>query len=451
MNSHTIKIEYSNFKLIISYVNIFCIFLSIMYSLLLISTYLHPVDWNTKKELLPLIFSLIIPTLFMVSYILNMNNRPNISKVILINTLLGINFYSGYKWGFDLPSVLMSYILCIVIMSLTSRPREVYLYLTIMISSIVIGNYLRDQVGNKLTWYGTGFYINDIIEFSVIFIFIAFVLIKFNLEQNRILNRSIRSENLLRRERDNLEKLVKQKTKEIKQIQMEELSKIYHLIEFSKLSSGLFHDLMTPIQTMNLYMEKLTNENIINDSKFSKIIFNMKNSHDRLTLMIQNIRKQINFKNINEKTDLVMEIKDLIELVKNNYLKNEVLIDYKPLNEIHILNTNKSILNHILLNLISNSYEACIQDRKINKKDSYTISIISGKHKTKNFISVIDNGTGIKNENLSKIFDDFYSSKGKNNCGIGLSSARYFLEKYLNGKILIESENGNGTTMTMVF
>ncbi len=438
-------------RLILCYTNVFLLGLSFLYTTLLIYSYLFQSNQEIRANLFPILFGLLIPVLFFISYYLNIKNQTNISKIISMGTILIVNFYTGVKWGFDLPSVLMSYLFSIVILSLTSKPKEISIFLIIIISSILTGNYLHNHLENTLTWYGSGFYIGDIIEFSVMFIFIAFILIKFNKEQNKTLTRALRTENILKQERDNLEKMVKEKTQEIKQIQMEELSKIYHLIEFSKLSSGLYHDLMTPIQTMNLYIERLTDDNLIHDSKFSKIIFNMKDTHEKLTLMIQNIKKQINLKIKDEKTNLIMEINDLINLVKNNYLKNGININYEALEKIHILNTKKSILNHILLNLISNAYEACLQDRDINNKDEYYINIISGKNKNKNYISIIDNGIGIKNENLSKIFDDFYSSKDKGNCGIGLSSAKYFLEKYLNGKILIESEYKNGTTMTILF
>lgn len=434
-------------KLILNYVNMFTLFFSVLYSIMLIWSYYF--DSNTDFP--PLFLSILIPGVFLFSYYLNIKNYYRFSKTITLLTILIINFVMGIKWGFDLPSVLISYLFCIIIVALTSQTKENVFYVFGIIVSIFTGNYLHNTLNGTITWYGSGLYINDILEFSVMFIFITFILIRFNREQNKTLNRAIRTENILRKERDGLEKLVEKKTQEIKQIQMEELSKIYHLIEFSKLSSGLYHDLMTPIQTMNLYIEKLTEENLIKENKFSKIIFNMKNTHEKLVLMIQNIKKQISLKTNNEKFNLIDEVQDIINLVKNNYLKDGVSINFEYQDKLHLLDNKKFILNHIILNMISNAYEACIQDRTINNKDEYLIQIIVGKNKNKTYISIVDNGIGIKDECLNKIFNDFYSSKDKNNCGIGLSSAKHYAEKYLNGKILVESEYGSGTTMTIVF
>jgi two-component system, OmpR family, sensor histidine kinase YxdK len=451
MGMNEIKIaELNRVKLILSYASMFTLFFSILYSLLLIISYIYNASNNQVKNLFPVYLAVIIPILFTISYILNLKNKYILSKGVLISTILALNFIAGIWWGFDLPSILLSYIFCIIILALTSKTKECIFYLTVLITSIFIGNILRNYLEIKTSWYGSGFYINDIIEFSVIFIFITFILIKFNQEQNKTLTRALRVENILKQERDNLEILVIEKTKEIKQIQMEEISKMYHLIEFGKLSSGLYHDLITPIQTMNLYIDKLSEKNLIRDNRFSKIILNIKNTHNKLSLMLQNIRKQISLKIDNEEFNLINEISDLVNLIKNNYLKDEIEIIFS-VDKIQIINSKKYLLNHIVLNLISNAHEACLQDKKVNNKNKYKIKIDIGKYNNKNYISIVDNGIGIEKNNLIKIFNEFYSSKNKQNCGIGLSSSKYFLEKYLSGRIFVESEYNIGTTMTIIF
>ncbi len=405
-------------------------------------------------EIFPIFLTILIPLVFLSAYVLNLKNKIRLSKIIFISTILIINFVAGIHWGFDLPSILLSYLFCIVIIALTSKPAENYTYISLLILSIFTGYGLRNYLHIESSWHSSGFYINDIIEFSIMFVFISFLLIKFNQEQNKTLNRALRVEGILKKERDGLELTVKEKTREIKQLQMDEISKMYHLIEFGKLSGGLYHDLITPIQTMSLYVEKLMQENVSVDHNLHKTILNVKNTHERLTAMLQSIRKQIGFKIVDEKFNLATEVNELVALVKNNYFKNEVEITVKYDNVLdQIVHTKKSIVNHIILNLISNAYEACLQDRPTNAKEKYEIRVSLGKHANKNYISIADNGIGIKPENLNMIFDHFYSSKDRDseNCGVGLSSAKYYAGKYLNGKIYVESEYGVGTTMTVLF
>ncbi len=446
--------EAKRIKFILSYANIFTLCFSVLYSCLLMWGYFQKIASGSQIKLFPIYFSVIVPVLFLTAYILNLKDKSNLSKFILASSIITLNFIAGIWWGFDLPSVLLSYLFCIVILALTSHAKENVIYTSVLILSIFIGSYLRTFLDIQTTWRESRFGTNDIIEFSIMFIFISFLLIKFNQEQNKTLKRASRAENILTKERDSLEQVVREKTNEIKQMQMEEISKMYHLIEFGKLSSGLYHDLITPIQTMSLYIERLVRENIVKDDRLSRTISSIKLTHDSLSVMLENIRKQISIKVQDEKFNLVTEINDLVNLVRNNYFKNNVGISIKYESILdQTLNTKRSVVNHIALNLISNAYEACIEDKKYSNKEYYEIEVKLGKHENKNYISVSDNGIGIKDEDLEKIFDHFYSSKNKDthNCGVGLSSSRYYAEKYINGKIFVESEYGEGTTMTLLF
>ena len=112
--------ETDRVKLILSYANIFTLFFSALYSMLLIFSYIYNTTNNQIKDLFPIYLAIIIPTLFTTSLILNLKNKSKLSKIILISTILVLNFVAGMWWGFDLPSILLSYIFCIIILALTS-------------------------------------------------------------------------------------------------------------------------------------------------------------------------------------------------------------------------------------------------------------------------------------------------------------------------------------------
>ena len=69
-------------------------------------------------------------------------------------------------------------------------------------------------------------------------------------------------------------------------------------------------------------------------------------------------------------------------------------------------------------------------------------------------IIVKDNGIGIKEKDIDKIFQVFYSSKGyvtrEKGTGLGLSITKKIIEKY-DGKIEISSDYGKGTTFKITF
>jgi signal transduction histidine kinase len=63
-------------------------------------------------------------------------------------------------------------------------------------------------------------------------------------------------------------------------------------------------------------------------------------------------------------------------------------------------------------------------------------------------ISVSDTGCGIRNDEIDKIFDPFFSTK-ENGTGLGLSIVHSIVESY-GGKITVRSQMGRGTTFIII-
>lgn len=101
-------------------------------------------------------------------------------------------------------------------------------------------------------------------------------------------------------------------------------------------------------------------------------------------------------------------------------------------------------VEQVFLNMIINACEAMA-----GKKGEITISARVGSDNPDRIeVAVADNGCGIPQENLKKLFDLFFTTKGPQGTGMGLSMA-YRIIKDLNGDIDIESEVGKGTRFTV--
>jgi signal transduction histidine kinase len=98
-------------------------------------------------------------------------------------------------------------------------------------------------------------------------------------------------------------------------------------------------------------------------------------------------------------------------------------------------------IQQALVNIIMNAAQAMPQGGLI------TIRTASGDGKVS--ISVSDQGTGIREEDLDKIFEPFYSTKVKGEgTGLGLSLTRRLVEAN-NGRIEVKSSPGTGSTFTL--
>lgn len=148
---------------------------------------------------------------------------------------------------------------------------------------------------------------------------------------------------------------------------------------------------------------------------------------------------------ISENIDLKDIINKSIFLCNDDMLANDITIKL-DLNFTKKVKLYPNELLHIILNLIENSKDAFIKNRIKNR----TISIVGNTNGIHSIIDIIDNAGGIKEEYLSKIFDEFYTTKNDvEGSGLGLYITNIILKEQLNGSIEVK-KIGNGTQFRII-
>ncbi len=112
---------------------------------------------------------------------------------------------------------------------------------------------------------------------------------------------------------------------------------------------------------------------------------------------------------------------------------------------LHNLNIVPQDIGRVLLNLFTNAFYA-VNERKKQKQEGYepTVSVSTKKLNDKVEISVKDNGNGIPQKVLNKIFQPFFTTKPTGQgTGLGLSLS-YDIIKVHGGEIKVETKEGEG-------
>ena len=112
-----------------------------------------------------------------------------------------------------------------------------------------------------------------------------------------------------------------------------------------------------------------------------------------------------------------------------------------------MINSDKDKFSQIIQNLISNSIKAIGQNGEVN------LYLTSDNKEIR--LSVVDDGVGIAEDKIDRIFDRFYRIEDARNTqdnghGLGLSITKNFVEA-LGGKIKVESKLNEGTAFTLIF
>jgi signal transduction histidine kinase len=151
--------------------------------------------------------------------------------------------------------------------------------------------------------------------------------------------------------------------------------------------------------------------------------------------------------NLNE-IDIREELTEIYNNFKGAVSLKKINFRLEFLDETRFVNTDSGILKVIIENLVNNA----IKFTKAGKITIESKTLIENKNKFL-LISVKDTGIGIKPNEIQIIFKEFKqlsegTLKDFQGTGLGLSISKKFTE-HLNGKLLVESEFGIGSTFTI--
>ncbi len=210
--------------------------------------------------------------------------------------------------------------------------------------------------------------------------------------------------------------------------------------ELDILVSRTSHDLRSPITSIVALVHIIKEEK--EESKRNEYLEMQRKTLHRLNALITDI---LDFSK-NKRTELVFEEVDFDEHVQaalQDHLLSENSENIERIVEVNqaaIFVSDKSRLNMILYNLISNA----LKYHNKNQENPY-LKIIINADDNQAEIQVIDNGQGIGEKHLEHIFTMFYrANKSFAGSGLGLYIVNEAVEK-LGGNIKIESELNTGT------
>ena len=224
----------------------------------------------------------------------------------------------------------------------------------------------------------------------------------------------------------------------------EELSRSKKLAAVGTLAAGVAHEIGNPLASISSLAETIERKS--NDAYIKGEIKVMASHIERISKIVRDLVDFSRPANYEFRMVQINDVvRDTVRLCK--YDKKLEGIDvvtelYEGLSEVR---TVKEKLVQIFMNLIWNAADAVN-----NKNGKGSITIKTGIDNGKGFkITFSDNGIGMSGEEMSKIFEPFYSTKSSGKgTGLGLFVS-YGIIKNLGGSIEVESQKGEGSKFTV--
>ncbi len=214
------------------------------------------------------------------------------------------------------------------------------------------------------------------------------------------------------------------------------------LAAMGRLTSHIAHELNNPIYGIMNTLELLKTE-IPPKSKRSKILEMSLSETQRVAEMLRNM---LSFSKPEEEVRRPIDVNELMEsivlFIDRQMRESNIDIETRFAREIPKVKGSTNQLRQVLLNIIRNAKEAMPQGGVLCLE---TIS-----EDTRVIIHIKDTGIGIPKEIRDKIFEAFFTTKQEvKGVGLGLSVC-YGIIKDHGGEIGVESEEGGGTTFSVI-
>jgi signal transduction histidine kinase len=220
----------------------------------------------------------------------------------------------------------------------------------------------------------------------------------------------------------------------------EEKSRLESVEITKNLAAGIAHEIKNPINTVGLIVDYLQT-NLSPDVpekryEFYKLSENLKKEIKRINRIVEGFLRltkpsvySFALENVNEL------VRESVSTLEPEMAKTGVIARLQLDPDLPLVRADRDKLAQVFSNLLLNAVEAMPRGGEITA----ATCVEEGKA----VVSISDNGIGIPQENLKKIFNPYFSTK-QQGFGLGLSIAQDIVHKH-DGKLTVKSERGRGT------
>lgn len=240
------------------------------------------------------------------------------------------------------------------------------------------------------------------------------------------------------------------------------LHRMENMAGLTNLAAGMAHEIKNPLGAISIHIQLIQkalekarqNNDILPARKFVEDHVDVVNDEiDHLNKLIMDFLFAV--RPVNAQLQLkkpALIIQNIADFLTPEFHDNDIAVKVIIKDTESRLLLDEKLLRDLMLNLAQNALAAIKTKRQeekalLNYQGEFTIECASADNKY--YIVVSDNGCGMKEETVSRIFEPYFTTKA-NGTGLGMTMV-YKIVKEFSGEISVKSQEGKGTVFTMVF
>lgn len=240
-----------------------------------------------------------------------------------------------------------------------------------------------------------------------------------------------------------------------KKIEQDRSNFQFALVQAAKLSSlgtmaaGIAHELNNPLAGIYAYLWQLLENPKLEEEDRATLqkTYNLAARMAKVVSQILIFAREGQESRITQ-VNILEVLSESFSIFEQKIKSNNVKIFFDIAAKIPLISGDKSKLVSVFHNLINNACDAFTGKDMADKPRNISVKITH--HESLIEIKFVDNAAGISEENMSKIYDPFFSTKKVGEgTGLGLTISHKIVEDH-QGKIICKSSVGLGTTFTIL-
>ena len=211
----------------------------------------------------------------------------------------------------------------------------------------------------------------------------------------------------------------------------------------SMLAAGVAHEIGNPLNSLYLhlqYLQRLVSRDDLDRESVAAELGESRKEVERLdTIITQFLHALRPGKPEFQALDLKTLVLESLNFMRHEITAREVKVEFTWADDIPLVDGDAGQLKQAFYNLVRNALQSMPEGGKLGIRCSAGESFVS--------LSVSDNGSGIKKENLSKIFEAYFTTK-QTGTGLGLMIVERIVREH-GGSLSVDSVDGGGATFTI--
>jgi signal transduction histidine kinase len=232
---------------------------------------------------------------------------------------------------------------------------------------------------------------------------------------------------------------VEERTRELKETQAQ-LIQAEKLAALGELAAGIAHEINNPLHILQAYVEHMSSK-LPADTPFKDFLEPMRNALDSIARLAGQLRdfsrpaggewKPLNINGT---------LESILKLVNKEMMHCQIEIEDNLASELPTVTGDNRQLEQVFLNIILNARDAMPGGGRLG------VETYAGDNTV--HIRVADTGVGIREEDLQRIFEPYFTTKEDRGTGLGLAICQRIISQH-GGRISVSSKLGEGTVFIL--